>query len=124
MKVYATCKQCKHELQFRTATETRVDLAMREGKYHSKICKACGKNNTFFVNELYAKTSKILLVVAGLIFALGTSIACVVCYYAFLKSTHLAVAGCFGLLLIPGWAWSIVVKGDRDRVRAFNYSFL
>ena len=59
MKVYATCKQCKEELQFRTATETRVDLAMREGKYRAKTCKACGKNNTFFVNELYWRRQRV-----------------------------------------------------------------
>ena len=124
MRVYGACKHCRHELQFRIRVETRVALAMQEGKYHSKTCKACGKNTTFFVNERYAKSSKALLLTAGLIFALGSGIAGVACYYAFLNSTNLAVAGCFGLLLIPGWAWFIIVKGDRDRVRAFNYSYI
>ncbi len=106
MKVYGKCKNCKNEIDYSTSRSTRVEFAMKDGENITLNCKNCGTANEFYVDELYAKESKITQIVAGLIFLIGTPLS-----FLFI-----------GLIysLIPVIIFGIMLKKDRMRVNYFN----
>ncbi len=106
MKVYGKCKNCKNEIDYSISRSTRVEFAMKDGENITLNCKNCGTANEFYVDELYAKESKITQIVAGLIFLIGTPLS-----FLFI-----------GLIysLIPVIIFGIMLKKDRMRVNYFN----
>lgn len=114
MKIYGKCGNCKNEIEFRTYSNTRAEFAMNEGEIKKPNCKNCGQNNEIHVDELYAKESKLALIIAGIIFLVGT-------ITIILTFPLMFMVGFIGVPLI---AYGIIRKQERTRVNSFNHSKL
>ncbi|MDO7171875.1 hypothetical protein [Mariniflexile sp. AS56] len=125
MKLFATYSNCKHEINFSSNYNTRVELAMYDGEIKTLNCKNCNLNSNFKVNELYAKESKTALIIASLILIIGTPI--LIYYIPMFLLRHgglystLAIASFF---LIPVIVYSNILKEERIRVNTFNRDWL
>ena len=125
MKLFAKCPKCKHEISFSSNYKTRVEYAMYEGKTKFLVCDNCGIKNSFKVNHLFAKESKLAVSMAGLIFLIGTPILIYYLPILILKYGGIyASLGAAGLLLIPGIVYSTTLKEDRIRVNTFNRGWI
>ncbi|MBP0904464.1 hypothetical protein [Mariniflexile gromovii] len=121
MKLFAKCSKCKHEISFSSNHKTRVEFAMYEGKIKTLICDICGNKNSFKVNDIFAKESKLAFIIAGIVFLIGTPILIYYLPIFILKYGGLYTSlGAGGLLLIPGFIYSNILKEDRIRVNTFN----
>ena len=77
------------------------------------------------VNKLYAKKSKLISIIAGIIFLFGTLIG----LYFVMKmiSEMKTVMGIFIVacgLLVPVWVYGILNKEERNRVKTFNQTYV
>lgn len=113
MKVYGKCKNCKHEISYRTNANTRVEFAMQDGENKNLNCKSCGTNTSFHVDELYAQSSKMPYLITG--FA-TLVIVIVTLYYIFISDSKYVIIA-FGL---PLAIYLILTKQDQTRVSDFN----
>lgn len=98
---------------------------MEGSKIKETNCKNCNKKSTLNVNKVYAKESKLILILSGVIFLVGTFIG----LYFMMKmiSEMKTVIGIFIIasgLLIPVWVYNIFTKEDRNRVKAFNQTYI
>ncbi|MFD0989701.1 hypothetical protein ACFQ1R_06310 [Mariniflexile jejuense] len=94
---------------------------MYEGKIKTLICDNCGIKNSFKVNDIFAKESKLAFINAGIVFLIGTPILIYYLPIFILKYGGLYTSlGAGGLLLIPGFIYSNILKEDRIRVNTFN----
>ena len=125
MKLFVKCPKCKNETSFRSKHKTRVEFAMYEGHTKTLICDNCGIKNTFKVNDVFAKESKIAFIIAGLVFLIGTPILIYYLPIYILKYGGLYTSlGASGLLLIPGFIYANILKEDRLRVNTFNRGWI
>lgn len=98
---------------------------MQNGKTKELKCDNCNRIENFKVNKLYAKESKILSILAGTIFFIGTAIGLLIVMdmISDMKTViGIAVVACG--LLVPGWVYNIIVKEDRRRVITFNHTYV
>lgn len=122
MRVYGKCKSCKAENHYWTSANTRVEFAMQDGEYIRLICKNCGTDTKFHVDDLYAKDSKIARITAGLIFLIGTPIVLFFVFPLFSGSrSHYVIYAIGSILLIPGIAYGIIQKQEYLRISSFNH---
>ena len=125
MKVYFKCPNCNYENRLKTESSTRIEFAMENGKIPETDCKNCNQKSTLNVNKFYAKESKLISILAGLIFLVGTFIGL---YFVMQMISEMkTVIGIFAVacgLLIPVWIYGILNKEDRDRVKAFNQTYV
>ncbi|GAA4281917.1 MULTISPECIES: zinc finger BED domain-containing protein [Gaetbulibacter] len=123
MKVYGKCKKCNAEISYSTNSGTRVEFAMQEGENMTLTCQKCGIKTDFFVDELYAKESKIAQISAGLIFFIGTPIMFLFVSPVFMQSrSNYVIYIIGGFLLIPVIIYGTIKKQDQMRVNSFNRS--
>jgi divalent metal cation (Fe/Co/Zn/Cd) transporter len=77
------------------------------------------------VNKLYAKESKLISVLSGIIFLAGSFIGL---YFVMdMISEMKTIIGIFIIacgLLIPVWIYGILNKEERSRVRTFNQTYV
>lgn len=125
MNLYFKCQNCKIENRFQSDSTTRVEFAMKNGKTKQLNCNSCHKISTYHINQCYAKESKTLALLSGLIFLFGTIIGVYIIIEMIikLKTTVGIILVAFGLL-IPVWVYAIIRKEDRRRVVTFNRSYL
>lgn len=121
MKVYEKCKNCETENGYSTNANTRVEFAMQEGETKTLNCTNCGTNTEYHVYELYAKSSKIAQLIAGLIFFIGTPLIFFGINPIFMGSrSHYVIYIVGGFLLVPIFGYVIINKQDQTRVSDFN----
>jgi len=121
MKVYGKCKSCKIQNAYSTNANTHVEFAMQDGETKKLNCKNCGTNSEHYVDELYAKPSKIAQLIAGLIFVIGTSLMFFGISSIFNGNrNHYVIYIIDGFLLVPIFAYALINKQDRARVSDFN----
>lgn len=121
MKVYGKCTKCRSEIFLRTFEQTRLDLARNKGNLIKIICKNCGNDNQIHVNDLKARESKIALIIALIIFLIGTPTAFFLTSEAIARTTnHYYIYYIGGVLLVPSIIYILVEKQERLRVNAFN----
>lgn len=121
MKIYGKCKNCQKEIDFSSNSNTRVELAMNEGETIKLNCKNCGENNTFTVDDFYAKESKLAKIIAGIIFLIGTPFILFLTYPILSESkNHYIIYIIGGLILIPVIVYGIIKKQERTRINSFN----
>ncbi len=86
MKLYFKCKRCNRENDFDSYSTSRMELEDKVGRYFTRQCKHCQKEEEYHINEIIANESKgiafygiggisiiftlIILFTAGLIFLL------------------------------------------------------
>lgn len=125
MRVYFKCPNCKFENRLTTQSRTRIEFAMKNGKTRETNCKNCNQNFTLNANKFYAKKSKLISIIAGLIFFAGTSIGL---YFVMQMISEMeTVIGIFTIacgLLIPVWIYGILNKEDSNRVKVFNQTYV
>ena len=98
---------------------------MEKGNYRKIDCENCTQKSTISVNKFYAKKSKLIIILAGIVFLVGTFIG-----LYFLVNIIIELKTYFGIyvaaygLLIPIWIYSILNDHDRDRVIAFNQTYV
>ena len=125
MKLFAICPKCKQEIIFKSKLKTRAEFALNEGETKSLICEYCEHENSFKVDELTAKQSKIALIVAGLLFVLGIPFVIYYVTHIVLKIGGLyAALTLIGFLLIPIVVYKMIQTGEKIRVKKFNISKL
>ena len=125
MRVYFKCPNCNYENPFKTDASTRIEFAMKNKKTKEINCRSCKQNFTLIVNKIYAKESKLVSILSGFIFFVGTIIG----LYFVMKmiSEMKTVIGIFIVacgLLIPVWLFGILNKEERNRVKAFNQTYV
>ena len=123
MKLFTKCRNCKNELSFTKSSKTRVEFAMKNDENIMLSCETCFVKNNYFVNDIYAKKSKLLDIIANITFFVGTPI---IGYlgYKFLYLTHNGVVKILGLSLIPIFVYTMLKERDRVRVNIFNRRYL
>jgi len=125
MKIYGQCKNCKNEIKHSTNSNTRVEFAMLEGENVTLDCQNCDNKIEFYVDELFAKESKIAQIGAGLVFLLGTPLMFFILNPIFTGSrNHYVIYVVGGFLLVPVIVYGIINKQDQLRVNSFNRSKL
>ncbi len=125
MKLYLKCTACNYENHFKCDAETRIEYAMKYGKYKQHSCTQCSNANRVAVNNMYAKESKWIYLIAGSIFLMG-SLAGLYFYIDIFNQTR-SVFGLYAsglILLIPVFIYNTMNKEDRVRVRTFNQTYV
>jgi hypothetical protein len=121
MKLFASCSKCKNEISFKSKHRTRVEFAKHNGKTTTLTCKSCGQNNTFKLDEIFAKKSKNALIAASLIFFTGIPFVIYYVYEFVLKIGGLySILTIGGFLLIPIFVYKLISFNEKVRVNTFN----
>ncbi|GAA4282282.1 hypothetical protein GCM10022260_27050 [Gaetbulibacter aestuarii] len=98
---------------------------MENGKIRKTNCEKCHQESTIIVNKFYAKESKFISVLAGIIFFVGTFVG-----LYFLKQiisemkTVIGILAVASGLLIPISIYGVFNKEDRNRVKSFNQTYV
>lgn len=122
MKLYSKCSNCKGEMMLKSDFHTRVESAMNEGKINKVLCKHCGAENNVHVNEIYTRESKLALVIALLVFSIGTPLTILLMLKVFstVSVNHYVILIAGGILLIPVLIFIVISKEEQTRVSSFN----
>lgn len=125
MRIYSKCPNCSHENRFKTNAGTRIEFAMEVGKTKTFSCVKCNKKNTLNANKFYAKESRLISIISGLIFLFGSAVG----LYFVMKmiSEMKTVMGIFIIatgLLIPVWIYGVLNREELNRVRTFNQTYV
>ena len=84
-------------------------------------CEECQKEDNYHVNDVKAKESKLIALIAFGIFIFGTGIiGYLLRDYLFMPNNPYNVLAIGGLLLIPSAVYMIMTKQERDNARRFN----
>ncbi|MGE4289083.1 MAG: hypothetical protein AB7E36_10355 [Salinivirgaceae bacterium] len=122
MRIYIKCSNCNNDISFWTWSSDRVSLKMTHGDKIELDCKNCNTTIKYYVDDFRAKKSKIALIMALIIFIIGTPIALILLWdYIWQTGLH----GAFGLILIigiPSTIYGRINKNDNQRIRLFNRS--
>ena len=119
MKVFGSCKSCGKEVFINTRARTRVGLAKAKGNEVPIGCGHCNLNNSFAVDELYAKKNKVTLTVSLLILITGTPVIFYLVNYV-MSNPGQAIYFPYLLLLTPSIVFGIIQRAEAKRVSSFN----
>jgi hypothetical protein len=117
MRLYAHCKNCDVETSFSTFAETRIDYVQSKSETKEIECKNCGNVKEFHIDELQAKESKVVLIIALLILIIGTPIV----FYLVSKLVEergVLIIG--GFMALPAIIYEILKKQEQEKVSMFN----
>ncbi|MGW1456515.1 hypothetical protein ACWBC2_16130 [Salegentibacter agarivorans] len=122
MKLYSKCTNCLAEMMLKSDSHNRGEFAMLEGKIKKIRCKHCASDQNIHVNNIYAKESKLALVIALLIFSIGTPLTVFLMLKVFTIASvnHYVILIAGGILLIPVIIYIIITKEEQTRVSSFN----
>ncbi|MDN3725557.1 hypothetical protein QRD02_14320 [Aequorivita sp. SDUM287046] len=124
MRVYYKCPKCNHENRVKTDAGTRIEFAMENGKAKKVECEKCYLNFNLEPNKFYAKESKLISILSGIIFFVGTMVGL---YFVMQMISEMkTIIGIFTVacgLLIPVWIFGVLNKEERNRVKTFNQTY-
>ena len=121
MKLILNCKNCRSEIELKYPVNDRAELARERGDKFSLKCAECSKENKYNVNEVKAKESKLIAMIAFGILVFGTGIiGYLLKDYLFMPNNPYNVLAIGGMLLIPSAVYMIMTKQERDNARRFN----
>ncbi|WP_159021574.1 hypothetical protein [Formosa sp. L2A11] len=124
MRVYFKCLACKHENQLNTDAGTRVEFEMKNPKRKYK-CVNCSRHTRLSANKLYTKQSKLISMISGIVFLVGTLIALYfVVQMIYKMETVVGIYIIASGLLIPVSIYNILNKEDQKRVKIFNQTYV
>ena len=81
MQLYCECPNCESINNFTSYSSTRVDFAMDIGDEKSVHCSNCGYDNDIHVNSMFAKKSKLALIIAISFVAIGLPVLLYISLY-------------------------------------------
>ena len=123
MILFTNCKSCKSEISFRKLFSDRVEFKKLVGDSLELTCKSCNKTDKYRTDNVKAKESKLALLIAFLIFLIGTPILLLFLWDYFFKVNYFyAMLGLFLPLTIPSTIYLIINRNERLKVRLFNRS--
>src|SRR5690606_24577765 len=113
------------ENRLKTDKTTRVEFAMKNGNIIDLECFQCHKTASFKVNKLYAKESKLILIIGWIIFLIGTGIGLyfLMGFISEMK-TIIGIVVVASVLLAPIWIFRILNQEERMRVKTFNQTYV
>ena len=121
MILLTKCKNCKEQIHYKTNSSDKVEFAMKNGEFVELQCKKCGVKVKYHIDSFYAKSNKLSLIIATIIFLLGTPVTL---YLVWDKITNSGCVLCITIIfipiIIPSLIYGIMIKNDRIRVNAFN----
>jgi len=121
MKLILICKNCRGELKLKNSVNDRAELARERGDKFKLKCEECSKEDKYHVNDVKAKESKLIALIAFGVFIFGTgTIGYLLRDYLFKLNTPYNVLAIGGILLIPSVVYMIMTKQERDNARRFN----
>ena len=119
MKLYAECTHCENEVEFRLKAGTRIELLRKVGEDFELTCDYCGQKFEQHVDQIYAKRSKFLRLLAILIFLVGTPAVGFAVNPTVLNNINAVYV--YGLFLtIPVAIYGLIIQQDQRRVSDFN----
>jgi ABC-type sulfate transport system permease component len=96
---------------------------MEKGDLMELSCKVCNKHGKYSIENIEAKTSKISIIIAGLIFLVGTPLLFVILQDYIFNLNHIYSIVFLTLpIAFPSLVYGIILKNDRQRVKIFNQS--
>ena len=121
MKIYAQCKNCRSEINFRANASDRFVLARKFGERIDLNCNSCGTKKQYHLNELKAEESRFISIIAMLIFLGGTTAIFVYLWPYFFRTSYVyAVSGLLGVLTMPFLVYQAINHGQSNKVKYFN----
>lgn len=121
MKLIVICKNCRHKVKLKNSVSDRAELEREKGNKFKLMCNECLKEDCYHVNEVKAKESKMIALIAFGIFVFGTGIiGYLLRDYLFMPNNPYNVLAIGGLLLLPSTVYIIITKQERESIRRFN----
>jgi hypothetical protein len=117
MRISTECKKCSKVINTFTSASDRVELARMKGEKFKMKCKYCNSEEEYHVDDFEAEKSKLAMIMALLIFIIGTPLVIIFFKDILLRYSYLIISG---LVLIPGIIYGLIMKTHRERVYAFN----
>ena len=125
MRVETKCTQCPNKISFWSWSEDRVRLAMDKGEILEFTCKNCGAKDKYHVNRFRAEPNKYLLLGALLVLLIGTPIIAYYVYeYLYKTNWSYSIHVLALVIVVPVTAYGLLLKDDRTKRNAFNWSSL
>lgn len=121
MKLIVKCKNCRNKIKLKNSVNDRIELAREIGIEFKIECEECLKEEKYHVNDVKARGSKLIALIAFGIFIFGTGIiGYILRDYLFMTNNPYNVLSIGGLLMVPYVVYMILTKQERDSARRFN----
>ncbi len=122
MKVYQKCSDCNSQISIWTWEQDKFGLIRKYGDKIELKCKECSKSDSYFCNDFKAKKSKIAILIAAIIFFVGTPILLILLWNTIWNTALYGTIGFLFVVLIPVIVFRIINTNENNRVRNFNHS--
>ena len=113
MKLYIECSDCKKNISFWTWSSDRIDLKMKHGDKIKLKCKNCNSTRKYYIDNLKAKKSKVALLLALIIFVIGTPISLILLWNYVRQSGLYSALGLIFIISIPSSIYGIINKNEK-----------
>jgi hypothetical protein len=122
MRIFTNCANCDSQISLWTWDSDRVRLRMKHGSLIELKCKKCNVISKYEINDLKAKESKMALLVAVIIFVVGTPVILALLWNSIWKFGLYSAAGLIAIIGIPIMIFGIINRSETNRVSTFNNS--
>ena len=123
MKLYAVCNKCKSDISFWTWNSNRTDFKKSNNDWITLSCKKCNHKAKYEIDTIYARESKVALIIGLIIFLVGTPLLFIFLWdYLFHTNNVYIILGLVIPLIVPSLIYGIISKNDLQKVRNFNRS--
>ena len=121
MKLIVNCKECRNKIKLKSSVNDRAELSREIGNEFNLRCEECAREKKYHVNDVKAKESKWIDLIALGIFVFGTVIiGYLLRGYFFMSNNPYYVRAVGGSLIFPSLVYMILKKIERDNANRFN----
>jgi hypothetical protein len=121
MIITTKCKNCKEPLSCKINFSDKVGFAMENGEFVEIKCDQCSAIGKYHIDTFYAKSNKSSLIIAVIIFLIGTPLMLYLVWDKIINSgCVLCIAVIIIPIIIPSLIYGIIVKNCRIKTNAFN----
>ena len=121
MIITTKCTNCKEPLSYKINSSDKVEFVMENGEFVEIQCDKCSTKEKYHIDTFYAKPNKISLIIATIIFLVGTPLVLYLVWDKIINSgCVLCITVIFIPIIIPSLIYGIMVKNDRIKTDAFN----
>ena len=121
MNLIVNCKECRNKIMLKSSVNDRAELSREIGNEFNLRCEECLREKEYHVNDVKAKESKLIALIALAIFVFGTGIiGYLLRDYFFMSNNPYYVRAIGGSLIFPFLVYMIFTKQERDNVKRFN----
>ena len=121
MKLYTSCKHCNAEIPVKASVSDRGEFARRKGDWILLQCEECLRKNRYHANEIKAKESQWLAVIASGILFMGTAfLGSLFLPYTLSADGIAVVIMALKLMIFPSIVYVLLLRQERANVSRFN----